>query len=71
MHEVADDLARIEEWLRWADCDSDELSQLLDTAAEQTGALVLALRASQAAAPALYSPAQVELAETRRCLQRP
>ena len=33
MHEAVDDLAHIEEWLRWADCDNDELGQLLDRAA--------------------------------------
>ena len=39
MHEAVDDLARIEEWLRWADWDDDELGQLLDRAAERAGAL--------------------------------
>ena len=63
MHEAVDDLAHIEEWLRWADCDNDELAQLFDRAAERAGALAMALRVSLAATPALYSPAHVELAE--------
>ena len=63
MHELVDDLARVEDWLRWADCDSEEAAQLLGTAAEQAGSLGMALRASLAATPVLYSPSDLELAD--------
>jgi len=56
MHEAVGDLAHIEEWLRWTDCDDDELGQLLDRAAERAGALAMALRVSLAATPALARP---------------
>jgi len=38
MHELVDDLARVEDWLRWADCDSEEAAQLLARPQNRPGA---------------------------------
>jgi len=61
MDDLADHLAQIEDWLRWADPDTDTAADILGQAADLLGDLTVALRHALAASPRLRAPSGVEL----------
>ena len=61
MDDLADKLAQIEDWLRWADPDTDIAADILGQAADLVGDLTVALRAALATSPSLRAPSGVEL----------
>ena len=61
MDDLADKLAQIEDWLRWADPDTDAAADILGQAADLVGDLTVALRAALATSPSLLAPGGIEL----------
>ena len=61
MDDLADHLAQIEDWLRWADPDTDTAADTIGQAADLVGDLTVALRHALAASPILRAPGGVEL----------
>ncbi len=61
MDDLADNLAQIEDWLRWADPDTDTAADTIGQAADLVGDLTVALRHALAASPSLRAPGGVEL----------
>jgi hypothetical protein len=61
MDALADHLAQIEDWLRWADPDTDAAADIIGQAADRVGDLTVALRAALATSPSLRAPGGIEL----------
>ncbi len=61
MGDLADNLAQIEDWLRWADPDTDTAADTIGQAADLVADLTVALRHVLAASPSLRAPSGVEL----------
>jgi len=61
MDDLANNLGQIEDWLRWADPDTDTAADILGQAADLVGDLTVALRHALAASPSLRAPGGVEL----------
>ena len=61
MDDLADKLAQIEDWLRWADPDTDTAADTIGQAAYLVGDLTDALRHVRATSPSLRTPGGVEL----------
>ena len=61
MGDLADHLARIEDWLRWADPDTDTAADTIRRAADLVGDLIVAVRHALDGSPCLLGPTGVEL----------
>lgn len=61
MGDLADHLAQIEDWLRWADPDTDTAANTIGQAADLVGHLCVAVRHALTGSPSLRSPGGVEL----------
>ena len=61
MDDLAGNLAQIEDWLRWADPDTDTATHTIGQAADLLGDLTVALRHALAASPSLRAPGGDEL----------
>jgi hypothetical protein len=61
MDDLADNLGQIEDWLRWADPDTDAAADILGQAADLVGDLTVALRHNMATSPSMRAPSGVEL----------
>jgi hypothetical protein len=62
MVELAHQLGQLEDWLLWAECDTDEQAATIKAGATAAGELASAVRAVFAGTPQLYDPAGAELA---------
>jgi hypothetical protein len=61
MDDLADRLGQIEDWLRWADPDTDTAAHTIGQAADLVGDLTVALRHALSTSPSQRAPGGVEL----------